>query len=676
LNTAAYIIINLLLFTSWYILLFKKRELLSLADRITGAFVLSLTQIIATEMLLGVLFKKLSAAPLFFFNILISTGVLFLAFLIDRDPGYIDKPNFIASLFNELSNKIIDFSRIMKNDWILLCIFCLFLISLCWIMLVGYLFPSYAWDALWYHLPIVGHIMQNGAIQEIANHSFIDQFMNIFPKNIELFFLWNIIFLQNDIVTDLSQLIFTVIGVCTVYNIAVKLGVTEKHAMYSGLLFFFTPVIILQSTTNYVDVATAVLFLIAVNYLMYGNSGHVPNDKMETLLLRKRKLTVFFAGLTTGILFGSKGSGPLFVIVLSAVFLIQEFVHHFRCLPLKKRNVFKITVKFYFLFFAVPVLFIGGYWYIKNWILYGNPVHPMEISLFNITIFKGMYKGIIEPAPEVIKRLSFLTRPLYVWIENTEYYLYDSRLGGLGPIWFILFLPGLLFSLVFAGIRKKYDFLAVFLIFAAAFLLYPRNWTPRYVIFIVGLGALSFGLLLDYFSARERVLRVIALFFVGYTFFAAQSPCVTPEQIKKFIQLPAHERTIARHAPFNIDLHARQEYGYWIWISNNIAKGDTLAYTFEPLFLSPLWNNSYSSKIAYVKSDAYKEWLESLRDSNVTYILVRRHSPEDKWIEKERSVYYSLRWFGNVTEKFKVVYMDRNYKIIEFMEGKKKKAER
>ncbi|MEF9426144.1 MAG: hypothetical protein L0956_02850 [Candidatus Mariimomonas ferrooxydans] len=74
--------------------------------------------------------------------------------------------------------------------------------------ILGYLFPSFTWDALWYHLPMVGYIMQSGAIQEVPASSFIIQFINSLPKNIELLFLWNIIFLKNDTIVDLTQLFF------------------------------------------------------------------------------------------------------------------------------------------------------------------------------------------------------------------------------------------------------------------------------------------------------------------------------------------------------------------------------------------------------------------------------------------------------------------------------------
>jgi hypothetical protein len=191
---------------------------------------------------------------------------------------------------------------------------------------------------------------------------------------------------------------------------------------------------------------------------------------------------------------------------------------------------------------------------------------------------------------------------------------------------------------------------------------------------VVGLGALSFGLVLDYFRRRESALRIIALLLVVYTFITANSPCVMPEKIKEFLHLPTSERTLSRHKPFNIDIKVRDEYGYWIWIENNVSKGDTLAYTFEsfeldtssPFFTAPLWNREFSNIVVYIKSDAYMEWLKGLKKNHATYILVKQNSTEDEWIEDERRAFYSLRWMGSIREKFKIVYADENYKIVKF----------
>ncbi len=638
-------VVNLSLFSSWYILLFRKKDCLPFVDRLIGAFVLGLTQIIITEMLLGVLFKRLYATPLFLFNISISLFVLILALSAGgRKEG----------ICHEIKDEIIRIFRIIKRDRILLCIFSLFLITICRLIFLAYLFPSYGWDALWYHLPIAGYIIQSGAIQENATPSFIDLFINIFPKNIELFFLWNIIFLKNDIIVDLSQLLFTIAGLFAVYSIAIKLKIKEKYAIYSSLLFFFTPIIILQSTLNYVDIAVSVLFIVAVNFLMYDEPDNDTN------------IPILLSGLATGILLGSKGSGPLFVIVLSAVILIQGLIKHFDPLKPHKRYFLRESFKSHLICFIAPVFLMGGYWYIKNWVLYNNPVYPMEISFFNITLFKGLYAGIIDPPPQVLDKLSPLTRLFHVWLEKVRFYSYDSRLSGFGPVWFILFLPSLVFSLVYAVRRKEYNFLLISAILIVTFLLHPRNWYTRYVIFVVGLGALSFGLVLDRFNKRENALTIIALLLAGYTFLTANSQAVTPEKIKEFILLPARERTIARHAPFNIDIYVRQEYGYWIWIDNNISKGNTLAYTFEPIFLSPLWNREFTNKIVYTRSDNYNEWLKDLRENNVTHVLIRQNSAEDKWIKKESRFLPGLRRSGTFKEKFKVVYADKNYKILKF----------
>lgn len=657
-NTFRYIIINLALFSSWFLFFLNKKEDLSFADRLIGAFILGLAQIIATEILLGILFQQLYAVPLFTLNFIISLSVF-----ITASGGR----NVFSDAYDEIRSETGRIFKVINNDRVLLFIFGVFLASVCWMICLGYLFPSYAWDALWYHLPMVGYIMQSGAIEETYTPWFIDQFINIFPKNTELFFLWNTIFLKSDVIVDMSQLLFTLMGVLTIYSMALKLKIGEKYALYSSLLFFFTPIMILQSTTNYVDVAISVLFLISANFLISKTEGH----KGEAYL---RRWPLLLSGIAAGILLGSKGSGPLFIVILSLAILSRIFTNRFypfaRPSPSKKGEFFRHGIRSYLLYFLFPAILFGSYWYIKNWVLYGNPVYPMEISFADITIFKGLYGGIIDPSPEVLNNLSPLKKLIYVWEERVKYYLYDSRFSGFGPLWFILFLPAILFSTLLSIKRKEHNYLFIGIILILTFTLYPRNWNTRYVIFIVGLGALSFGITLEYFRGRENILKILALLLAGYTSLVSNSPCVMPEKIKEFIRLPAEERTIARHAPFNIDMHARQEYGYWIWISKNVSAGDTLAYTFEPLFHSPLWNNGFSSKIVSIKSDTYSEWLKALKEKNVTYILVRTKSAEDEWISKEEEAIKGLWLLKGTTKRYETVYSDNNYKIVKF-----KKAE-
>ncbi len=479
----AYILINLLLFSSWYIFLYRTKGVISFADRLIGTFLAGLTQIISTEMLLGVLFKQLYPLPLFIINVLISICVL----------GYAVLSGQVKGVFVEIGDEAGRIYRIITGDIILLCIFGLFIISVCWIMFVGYLFPSYSWDALYYHLPIVGQIMQSGSIQEHAIPSFIQQYINIFSKNVNLFFVWNVIFLKSDVIVDLSQLVFVLFGVVSVYSMALKLKIQEKYAVYVSLLFFFTPVLIFQAGTNYVDAAISMLFLMAVNFLMYDDLEQKSRSEAEG------KAPLLFAGLATGILLGSKPTGPVFILVIVIAVIIREIIKRIGSSG-DNGYVISYGLKTYFVYFIVPVFFTGGYWYMRNWIVHGNPVYYMDVSIFNVMIFKGLKSDWVEPNPQVIDQLNYLTRLIHVWLERVGYHMYDSRISGFGAIWFILFLPGILFSLVYAAVKKKYNYLFISAVLLLTFIIHPRNWTTRYVIFIVGLGALSFGFVLDYFS--------------------------------------------------------------------------------------------------------------------------------------------------------------------------------
>ncbi len=666
-DITAYISINLLLFSSWYAFLSRKKECLPFADRLIGTFVLSLTQIIATEMLLGVVFKALSRAPLFLLNGSLSVSVLTGSLLGGGSRG----------MFTGIRDETIRIAGIIKGDKVLLCISGLFVLSLCWIVFLGYLFPSYSWDALYYHLPMVGQILQSGAIQDNPTPSFIQQYINIFSKNINLIFLWNVIFLKSDVIVDLSQLLFTVAGILSVYSMAMKTGIRERYAIYASLLFYFTPVLILQSAVNYVDGAVSMLFIITVNFLMDDNSVTSGMGKDATGPLKPGILSLFMAGLSAGILLGSKPTGPLFIAVILGVIISRGLIRHIHTMSGNAASPPGSSFKAYLLYFLIPAFLMGGYWYARNWIVYGNPVYYMDVSIFNVTLFKGLKSDWVEPAPQIIEGLNYLTRLLHVWLERVGYYMYDSRESGFGPIWFTLFLPGMAFSFLYSFIKKNYTYLFVGTIILLTFMIHPRNWNTRYVMFIVGLGAISFGIALEYFSRRETALRIIALVLSGYTFLTVNSPCIMPEKIKEFLHLPVNERTLSRHKPFNIDIKVRKEYGHWIWIEKNVGGGDTLAYTFEsfvlstsePFFTAPLWNRAFSNTVVYVKADTYEEWLQKLNENHTTYILTRKDSAEDEWIEKERRLFYSLRWMGTMKEKFRIVYADEHYRISRYEEA-------
>ncbi|MBL7049274.1 MAG: hypothetical protein ISR96_07160 [Nitrospira sp.] len=651
-NWLIHITVNIALFLSWHIVLYLKRAEISFADRLIAVFILGLLQVLITEMLLGLVFKALFAGPLFLLNISISSIVMFYVRF-----RHSDGPALIPAL-KELLQKSRKVVIMMREDILLMLLLSVFVLTGLWIVFTGWLFPGYAWDALWYHMPIAGQILQSGAIEEGQLNSFIDMVVNTMPKNMSLFFLWNIIFLQNDVIVDLTQFAFTLAGVLVIYSIALKCGIRQAPALFSAPLFMFVPVVILQSSTNYVDIAVAVLFLIALNFLLY-KEPHKKDLKRAEIA----PLPVFIAGSAMGILLGSKASGLIFFAVSIMLIFVQVLIMLYKS-ENRQADILD-AVRLYGLYFLVPVMVAGGFWFVKNWVIYGNPLTPIELRVSDITLFKGLIKGIIDPAPSAIENLTPLGRLIHVWLERVEYYLYDSRLSGFGPLWFILYLPCIALAIVRAVKKDQYNFLFVSSAILFIYLFYPSNWYSRYVIFVVALGPLAFGLVLHYFWRQENVLKIFALFLAIYTAAFSNSPAVTPAKVREFMDRPFSERLLAWQAPFNIDIHARKDYGLWIWITRNIKTGDSIAYAYDPLFLAPLWNSSYSNRIVRVRAEGYKEWQAMLKQEDAGYVIMEKGSIEERWIMKENSALDAMKWMGSGREKFENVYSDDNYIVMK-----------
>ncbi|MBC8412230.1 MAG: hypothetical protein ISR96_07190 [Nitrospira sp.] len=607
----------------------------------TGAFVLGLVQIVSSCLLLGVFGGYLKLWPLFILNIAISFLVTGLSIKKLKQ-----NHNSFLEIIRDICSEIIMWLRTLRAEtavnFYLAFAVMLVIITGCWLIFLGWLMPSSSWDSLWYHLPMVGYIMQNGAIAPVEINSFIEQFINYFPQNMELLFLWNIVFMKDDVIVDLTQMAFIPFAMISVYGISTKMGVSRHNALYASLLFFFTPIMLMQSVTNYIDVMISALFLIAVNFLF-------PSSHFNTMRPESRRLCLVLGGLTTGLLFGSKGSGVIFaaVLYLPAMYLAA------RSSLIRGQVKWFSTAGYCTVYFLLPVLLTGGYWYLRNWLAYGNPLYPMHISFAGFTIFKGIYSGMIESAPAAVASLPLLLRPLYVWLEGLARYSYDSRVGGLGPIWFIQLLPAMFIMAALALYKKRFEYLALIVLAALVFIFHPRHWTPRYVIFLTGFGAVAFAMTLDYLKKRAWFFQVISLSLILYTSVTVISAFADPLKIREFMHLPYAERSIARLRPIHIDSQARQEYGVWEWIRRNVREGDVLAYTFEPLFHAPMWNHEYSSRIVYIKADGKSALYEELNANNVAFILVRANSSMDRLLINDEGICSDCT----------VLYEDENYRI-------------
>ena len=127
-------------------------------------------------------------------------------------------------------------------------------------------------------------------------------------------------------------------------------------------IFFSLPQdIVLTSTLGYVDVQAYSFLLIAI-------------INAVEFLLTKSSASLILASTFWAMNLGTKYTGiSSFISFLSILLLI---------LFLKRKEYFKFFSKSLFIKIALTLIFFGGYWYIKNLIVYGNPIYPFIFPCF------------------------------------------------------------------------------------------------------------------------------------------------------------------------------------------------------------------------------------------------------------------------------------------------------
>lgn len=346
-----FILMNLIVGASSYLIAYKFFRLRSLIDSLICWFTVYFSQIIFSEVLLGILGK------LYLRNlILLNFAIFLISIAITRRGATSFNLVFLKGLFSEFfSKKVI-----------------LFLLSLLLGFAVVKLFfnlinPPFGWDCLNYHYTFPVEWIKNANLNNPLVVS-DDPFPSYYPINGSLFFLWLIFPLQSAFLADLGQLPFFIISFLAVFSISRKLGLNKEYAFFAAYLFVIIPNFFKQLQIGYVDIMVGGLFLAALNFLLA--------VKEEFSL----KNIILFA-LTYAIFMGIKTTALPYSIFLLFPFLFLVFCD-------KKNSLLK-KVASLFLFILI-VLFFGGFSYLRNFILTGNPFYPLDVTILNNPIFKGV----------------------------------------------------------------------------------------------------------------------------------------------------------------------------------------------------------------------------------------------------------------------------------------------
>ncbi len=476
-----FFLLNFLLYLSFMLFLYSFKKSFSFIDKLISAFLLYILSLISFFPFFG--YFHFVNFYSFLFYILIISFILLIVF----------RKNF-SFFVKDSKFSLFSFLILLKNPFVSF-LFLLVFFGIFFILRFSYFHPPAGWDTYAYHLPISSRILIEGGIPSYKNfETFFIKPAFFFPKNVEFLFSYYYLFTNTLRGISVIHLLFLFFGILSLYSILRKFEIEKEKAVFSFILFF-TPVIIQQSVTGYVDIETNIFFIIFLNFL-----------------IKRDDFSKFLSLLSLSLGAGTKYSFlPLFLI-----FLIYSSICYF-----KKR-------KYIHLIFAIIFSFFSSlHFYIFNYINTKSVFPLFEIKFFKFTLSKGEFK--IDPTVftfnifEIFKRLLEFSKE-----EKVNFYLYDNRFGGFGPIFIstLFFIP--IFILLFKGVKeKKLDLLKLFLFFFLFYLTIPYKWWTRFVIFLFFTSIFSYIYLWDRF--RQRKVEILLSFLSAYSLLLGLNGIISPK---------------------------------------------------------------------------------------------------------------------------------------------------
>ena len=248
-----------------------------------------------------------------------------------------------------------------RNNKIAISLLCFAISGFLIVEILLNLTPPISRDALIHHLAIPTLWIAHGGFYEIPWADF-----SYFPMNIDLLYLIPLYF-KNDIATKFIHFAFGLGTGLLVYNY-LKNRLSKNWGLLGFLIFFSTPVIIRLSTTAYVDLGMT--FFTTASIFAFVRWRDESYKDTKWLLL---------SAVCMGLAAGSKYNAMIAWLFLNLMMIFYYSRDTENGLPALKSGA---------VFFAIALLVVSP-WYIKNYILTGNPIYPLFDQFFRFLHHAG-----------------------------------------------------------------------------------------------------------------------------------------------------------------------------------------------------------------------------------------------------------------------------------------------
>ena len=325
------------------------------------------------------------------------------------------------------------------------------------------------WDALTYHLYFPARWVQEGRIFHIPS-VFADNTVAFAPQNGPLLFAWILSLSASDALCNVVQMVAVLALMLSVFRIVrlVSPSVGASAAAWAGFLAATLPPVRRWALSAQVDVLMVAAWMASVTWTL--------SLWLEDAPARARRGTLWAAVLAGGFCAGTKTLGLVLAAPVVAAALIAWGVRRsrqsgegdtdrsaaFERMTLQGiRSLFSVAI-----FAGLLFLLAGGWWYLRNLWLYGNPLFPLDVSILGLH-FNGAYAS-------AAMKTSYFHVSFPLWIR----FITES----FGPLACGLVALGWLRQAFVPGIAARCLTLFVPAWFAYEFLVVPYNSEVRFLL--------------------------------------------------------------------------------------------------------------------------------------------------------------------------------------------------
>lgn len=388
------------------------------------------------------------------------------------------------------------------GEWLLVTACTLVIVKL---LLQAWFFVPYSADALSYHLPKIAEWVRAGHFTRqlgVDTHA-------AFPAGFELVETWWVAFLHHDVIIEAAGIEFLILAFVAAFALAKELKLSDHWAVFAALAFAMMPGLNLQATSELNDLPMTALVVSTAALLMA--------DTPVPLVL-----------LPIGLGIGIKGTFLFALPGLAWIWISGR-------LPKIKRHARMTAVTF-----AIIAIAAGGFWYARNAVWFGNPLHPMTTSGVTetsgyVTIRFGVSAaGAYENFSELIE-----TR---LGDREAAYSALSRRVSGWGALAYACGLPAMLVILRRdARFRRLALGLAISLV-STLLLVQHDDWFARFVLFFAVAPMLATAML----ASGDRRILILAVPALLLQFAST----MVPEELQRFrveglARQPWSSRTLA-----------------------------------------------------------------------------------------------------------------------------------